>query len=193
MATEIKVPADWPFGHIPVFTYDEDGEPEVDNLECGLCAHKECQCIDHKWVHFFRPWFSSDVLTSHHTICSAFLFNEKAYPAGKLIWDAVGGFDEWQHLWRKQWHPRTHSEYSPRVALIRANQIEGREFGDDMYFVSYEDFVNCNIVREDGVHCLDYHHIERSRNPKDVTGYKWVSEGPGIWVPWEDNRYEKES
>ena len=43
----IQTPPDWPYEHIPSFTYDEDGEPEVDNLECRLCAHKECKCINH--------------------------------------------------------------------------------------------------------------------------------------------------
>lgn len=186
----IQIPENWPFEHIPVFTYDEDGEPEVDNLECRLCAHKECKCINHEYVHFFRPWFSSDVMTGHHTICSAFMFNEALYPAGKLIWDAVRGFDGWRILWAKQWH---HSpDYKPNISLIRAKQIEGREFGDDVYIVSYDDFVNCNVMRTEGIHCLNYRHIERSRNPKDVTGYKWVSEGPGLWIPWEDNKYEKQ-
>ena len=185
----IQIPPDWPYEHIPVFEYDEDGEPEVDNLCCGLCAHKECKCIDHKWVHFGRPWFSSDVLTEHHTICGAFEFDEHLYPAGKLIWDAVGGFWGWQRLWRKQWH---NPWYQPRVTLIRANQVEGREFGDDVYIVSYDDFMNCDIMRPEGIRCLNYRHIERSRNPKDVTGYKWISEGHGLWVPWEENRYEND-
>ena len=180
----VQVPADWNYPYIPFFTYDEDGEPEVDNLECKLCAHNECKCIDHKWMHFARPWFSSDVLTTHHTICRAFLFNEQLYPAGYLIWKAVGGFDGWHRLWVKQWHSSPLGiEYKPRIPLIRANQVEGREFSDDVYIVSYDDFLTCNIVRNDGIHCLDYRHIERSRNQKDVTGYKWVYEGPGIWIP----------
>lgn len=187
---QIQIPPDWPFEHLPVFEYDEDGEPEVDNLECRLCAHKKCKCIDHDYVHFFRPWFSCDVLTSHHTICRAFEFNAPLYPAGKLIWDAVGGFDEWQCLWRKQWHPRLRDVYTPRVSLIRANQVEDREFSDDVYIVSYDDFVNCNIMRHEGIHCLNYRHIERSR--KSPIGYKWINEGPGLWVPWEENRYEKQ-
>lgn len=186
---KIKVPDDWPYEHIPTFYYDEDGEPEVDNLYCQLCAHKECKCIDHKWVHFFRPWFSCDVLTEHHTICSAFIFDDKRYPAGKLIWDAIGGFDEWLRLWRKQWHPRRKYDYAPTVSLIRAKQVDGREHSDDMYYVSYDDFVNCNIMRPEGIHCLNYSHIERSR--QSPIGYKWVYEGPGIWIPWEDNKYEK--
>lgn len=190
---KIQVPSDWPFEHIPTFEYDEDGEPEVDNLECRLCAHEECQCIDHDYVHFFRPWFSSDVLTSHHTICSAFKFGDRLYPAGKLIWDAIGGFKEWQRLWRKQWHPRQGQDYAPNIPLIRAKQVDGREHSDDVYTVSYDDFVNCNIMRRGGIHCLNYRHIERSRKPEDVTGYKWVYEGPGIWIPWEDNKYEKRS
>ena len=189
----IQIPPDWPFAHIPTFEYGIFGSPEVDNLECRLCAHKKCQCIDHDWVHFFRPWFSSDVMTEHHTICRAFAFNEPLYPAGKLVWDAVGGFDGWHELWTRQWHDSpTRKEYKPLVALIRARQVEGREFGDDVYHVSYDDFVNYNIMRPEGIHCLNYHHIERSRNPKDVTGYKWVSEGPGLWVPWEENRYEND-
>lgn len=191
----IQVPPDWPYEHIPTFEYDEDGEPEVDNLECRLCAHKECKCIDHKWVHFFRPWFSSDILTPHHTICRAFEYDKRLSPAGYLVWEAVGGFDGWHRLWVKQWHSWQQKtlgfieEWTPNVPLIRANQVEGREFSDDMYYVTYNDFVNCNIMHEDGIHCVGYAHIERSRNPKDVTGYKWVQEGPGIWIPWEDNKY----
>lgn len=188
---EIIVPADCPYEHIPSFTYDEDGEPEVDNLECRLCAHKECKCINHKYVHFFRPWFSSDVLTQHHTICSAFEFDECRYPAGKLIWDAIGGFWEWQRLWRKQWHDSSaRKEYKPSVPLIRSKQVDNREHSDDVYFVSYDDFVNCRIMRPEGIHCLNYRHIEISR--QSPIGYKWVNEGPGLWIPWEDNIYEKQ-
>lgn len=189
---EIIVPADWPYEHIPSFTYDEDGEPEVDNLECRLCAHKECRCIDHKYVHFFRPWFSCDVLTQHHTICSAFEFDGGRYPAGKLIWDAVGGFWGWQRLWAKQWHDSPErKEYKPAISLIRSKQVENREFGDDVYVVSYDDFANCRIMKPEGIHCLNYMHIEISR--QSPIGYKWVNEGPGFWIPWEDNKYEKQS
>lgn len=187
------IPSDWPFEHIPSWEYDEDGELEVSNFTCGNCKYigSKCKCIDHNYMHFARPWFSCDVTTAHHTICRYFEIDEKLHPAGKIEWDALGDFDEWLRLWRKQWHPRRDSVYSPECLLIRANQFNGREFSDDVYAVAYDDFMRCHIMKPEGVHCLYYRHIERSRNPKDVTGYKWVHEGPGIWTPWEDNRYIK--
>lgn len=191
---KLIIPSDWPFEHIPVPTYDEDGELEVDNFTCGLCKYsgEKCKCINHKYIHFFRPWFSCDVYTWHHTICRQFALNTPLYPYGGLEWDFIGGFDEWLRLWRKQWHPRKdYALYSPSVSLIRAKQVENREFSDDVYVVSFNDFINCNIIKDDGIHCISYRHIERSRDPKNVTGYKWVYEGAGIWVPWDNNRYIK--
>lgn len=191
---EIHIPEDWPFEHIPSLPeYDEDGDIEVDNFTCENCEYhnsNQCKCINHDYVHFFKQWFYCDVYTPFHTICRQFKPSWQKYPYGCLEWDAIGGFDEWQKLWRKQWHPRTGEPYSPNCALIRAHTVEGRDLSDDIYTVSYDDFVNCNIIREDGIHCLNYRHIERTRDPMYVTGYKWVSEGPGLWVPWEDNRYD---
>lgn len=42
-------------------------------------------------------------------------------------------------------------------------------------------------MKDEGIYCLDYAHIEVSR--KSVTGYKWVHEDSGLWIPWEDNKY----
>ena len=188
------IPANWPFEHIPTWELDKDGELEVDNLTCRTCEHhgKQCKCIDHDHVHFFRPYFSCDVGTADHTICRAYKPSKTLYPAGYIAWEFLGGFDEWQRLWRKQWHPRRDHDYSPQVCLIRAHTTDDRSFSDDRYIVSYDDFVNCRIMQPDGIHCLNYIHIERTRDQRFVTGYKWVYEGPGIWRPWNDNTYLKE-
>ena len=151
---------------------------EVTNFMCGDCRYRceACQCIDHKQVHFSRPYFSCDPFTAHHTICSAFEPVDY-YPALWFEWHYVlGGFERWHKLWLDQWHngkpPRT-------VSLIRAGRPpEGREFGDDRWIVPYEDFVNCQIMKPDGIHYLDYVHIERTR--KNPIGYEWIHEGPGI-------------
>lgn len=196
---QVHIPDDWPFEHIPTWEYDNDGDLEVTNYTCGECEYfgKNCKCIDHNYVHFFRPWFKCDELTSWHSICKQFKPSWHKFPAGYLEWDAIGGFDEWHRIWRKQWHYNRNQPWSV-IPLIRANMVldkehdkaKNREFGDDVYYVSYEDFINCNIMQKDGIRCLDFQHIEISRKPKDITGYKWVSEGPGFWIPWEDNKYD---
>lgn len=156
---------------------------EVSNLTCDRCRNWtvrenecRCACIDHNVVHFHRPWFSSDVMTGHHTICSA--FEPVSWALGTLReWDEVGGFKGWYPLWIEQWH-WGRVPYKT-VSLIKAGAPpEGREIQDDVYSVPYEDFLNCNIMRPDGIHYVEYKHIERSR--KSPIGYKWVSEGPGI-------------
>lgn len=187
----IKVPSNWPFEHIPVWEYDGDNELEVSNFMCGECIHHHdglCKCIDHKYVHFFRPWFSCDVGTSHHTICKAFEPHPDLYPAGYVEWQYLEGFDEWYRIWIKQWHNGRNPPWGS-VQLIRASHTEGREHSDDRYSISYGDFLNCEIMKSDGVHCLDYAHIERTR--KSITGYVWVHEGPGLWIPWENDTYKK--
>lgn len=185
---QIKIPADWPYKHIPSWEYDDDGDIEVSNFMCGECIHHHaCKCIDHKWVHFFRPYFSCDVGTSRHTICKAFEPHPKLYPAGCLEWDALGGFDEWYRVWRKQWHYNRAQPWN-YIALISANHSKNREHSDDRYLIPYDDFINCNIMRADGIHCINYMHIEISRS--SPIGYKWVCEGPGIWMPWDNNRYD---
>lgn len=193
---QIQIPADWPHPHIPTWEYDEDGDIEVSNFICGVCLYhgSQCKCIDHKWVHFVRPYFKCDQLTSWHSICKGFAPHPGLYPAGCLEWDALGGFDEWYRIWRKQWHYNRAQPWG-KVGLIRANMTldeehdvaKNREFSDDVYYVSYTDFLNCNIMNEDGIHCIDYSHIEIARNTP--IGYKWVHEGPGIWVPWDNNKY----
>ena len=194
----VIIPPTWPHSHIPTYTYDEYGDLEVSNFMCCECEYfgSNCKCIDHKYVHFSRPYFSCDVLREHHPICRQFKCSWDKYPAGCLEWDALGGFDEWYRLWIKQWHYNRNPPWSI-IALIRAiNTLDAehdiskdRKFSDDRYYVSYDDFLDCNIMKDDGIHCLNYMHIEKSRNPKDVTGYKWVSEGSGLWIPWEDNKY----
>ena len=185
---QIQIPADWPHSHIPTWEYDADGDIEVSNFMCGECLYhgSQCKCIDHKLVHFFRPYFSCDVTTARHTICKQFVPHPGLYPAGCLEWDALGGFDEWYRIWRKQWHYNRAQPWS-KLALIGASHPKGREHSDDRYFVSYADFLNCNIMHEDGIRCIDYSHIEIARNTP--IGYKWVSEGPGIWMPWNNNKY----
>lgn len=49
---------------------------------------------------------------------------------------------------------------------------------DDVWYVPYADFINCEIMKPDGIQYVEYKHIERSR--QTVTGYKWVTEGGGI-------------
>lgn len=183
----ITIPADWSYEYIPTWEYDKNGDLEVSNFMCGECQHHNkgaCPCIDHRWAHFHRPYFSCDVTTSQHTICRQFV---PIYPALKLEWDFLGGFDEWLRLWRKQWHPRKGQDYAPNIPLIQASRAEGREHSDDVYTVPYDDFINCTIMRTEGIHCLDYTHIEMAR--KSVLGYKWVHEGPGLWIPWENDKY----
>ena len=188
------IPPDWPFSHIPTWEYDEDGVLEVANFTCIECKYfgDKCKCIDHKYVLFHRPWFSSDRLREHHPICRSFEPDSAKYPAAYLEWDALGGFDKWYELWCKQWHNNHIPPYAT-VPLIRASQVEGREHCDDVYSVPYDVFLNCDIIKEDGIHCVDYRHIERSRNPRDITGYKWVHEGLGLWIPWENNKYLKQN
>lgn len=188
---QITIPENWPFEHIPTWEYDENGDIEVSNFMCGECVHHhkgECKCLDHKWVHFFRPYFSCDVGTARHTICREFIPHPALYPAGCVEWDYLGVFDGWYRLWVKQWH-HGHNPPWTKVPLIRASHTEGREHSDNCYYVSYDDFVNCNIMRDDGIRCLGYSHIERTRN--NPIGYMWVHEGPGVWVPWDGDRYDK--
>ena len=153
-------------------------EFEVSNFMCGACKYfgKSCKCIDHSQIHFSRPYFSCDEFTAHHTICRAFEPLEIYKALYVEWWFVLGGFDRWQQLWSEQWHngklPRT-------VSIIRAGKPpEGREFSDDRYEVPYENFVNCQIMKPDGIHYLRYSHIERTRS--SPIGYKWVHEGPGI-------------
>lgn len=193
---EIHIPSDWPFEHIPTWEYDEDGDLEVANFMCRTCVYfgSRCKCINHDYVHFSRPWFSCDVMRENHIICKQFKPSWALFPAGCLEWNALGGFDEWHRLWRKQWHYGRDQPWA-KIGLIRAintldaehDRAKDREFSDDIYYVSYEDFLNCQIMQKDGIHCLDFEHIEISRN--SPIGYKWVNEGPGLWIPWEKNMY----
>lgn len=150
--------------------------PEVSNIMCGHCKFwgSACKCIDHSKVHFFRPWFSCDVMTRQHSICSAFEPGNAA-PAIAYEWAIIGGFEAWYKLYVEQWH----NGKAPKTAtLILAQKREGREHSDDRYIVPYDDFINCQIMRDDGIHYADYMHIEISR--KSPTGYKWMHDGPGI-------------
>lgn len=149
---------------------------EISNLTCDHCKYcgMNCKCIDHNVVHFSRPWFSCDVYTGKHTICSS--FDPVSYFKYVIDeWQEVGGFWNWQRLWKEQWH---NGRLPQSIALILAKPRQGREFSDDRYYVSYDDFVYCNIMKEDGIHFYDYAHIEKSR--KSPIGYIWIHEGPGI-------------
>ena len=150
--------------------------PEVSNIMCGHCKYcgSACKCIDHSKVHFFRPYFSCDVMTQHHSICSAFEPNNAA-PAIVYEWAVLGGFEAWHKLFIEQWH---NGKAPKTVSLILAKTPEGREHSDNRYAVPYDDFINCRIMRDDGIHYQTYEHIEISR--KSPTGYKWVKDGPGI-------------
>lgn len=193
---EPRIPDDWPFEHIPTWEYDEDGDLEVTNFICCQCEYSgsKCKCINHNYVHFYRPWFSCNVMRERHSICRQFKPSWGLFPAGYLEWEALGGFDEWYRIWRKQWHYNKDQPWT-KVPLIRAikeldeehDRAKDREFCDDVYYVPYEDFLNCNIMQKDGIHCLDFQHIEIDR--KGPIGYSWVSEGPGLWIPWEKNKY----
>lgn len=195
---KVRIPDDWSFEHIPIWEYDEDGDLEVSNFMCRTCEYfgGKCKCINHNYVHFHRPWFSCDVMRENHTICKQFKPLWDLSPAGCLEWEALGGFDEWYRIWRKQWHYNKDQPWT-KVPLIRAvkeldeehDRAKDREFCDDVYYVPYEDFLNCDIMQKDGIHCLDFQHIEIDR--KSPLGYSWVSEGPGLWIPWEKNRYIK--
>lgn len=150
---------------------------EVDNYTCGECRYhsSECHCINHSLIHFCRPWFSSDIMTAHHAICSEFSPCPH-YPAIYFDWHENGGWDGWYPLYIEQWRngkpPKT-------IALIKAGKPpKGREFSDDRYYVPYDDFINCRIMKPDGIHYVDYAHIEISRS--SPTGYIWKYEGPGI-------------
>ena len=152
-------------------------EPEVSNLMCGTCKcfGKACKCIDHTQFHFARSCFSCDEYTAHHTICSAY-DPMNCYPA--LVWEwhiLLGGFKTWQELWLKQWHD---GKKPHRISVIRAKAREGREFSDDVYEVPYDDFVNCELMKPDGLHYQRYRHIEKTRS--SPIGYHWIEEGPGI-------------
>lgn len=150
---------------------------EVNNYTCGECRYhnSDCRCIDHRYIHFCRPWFSCDVMTAHHAICSAFSPNPH-YPAIYFDWHANGGWDGWFPLYIEQWH---NGRTPTTIAIIKAKKPkEGREFSDDRYFIPYEDFIACNIMKPDGIHYTDYTHIERTR--KNPLGYEWRHEGPGI-------------
>ena len=108
--------------------------------------------------------------------CSAFEPVARSAPAIFREWYMNGGWDGWYPLFIEQWcngvTPRT-------VTLIKAGKPpEGREFSDDRYYVPYSDFINCRIMQPDGIHYVDYAHIERSRS--SPIGYIWKHEGPGI-------------
>lgn len=164
-------------------TIKKRSEIEVSNLTCDHCrwwsareSGSHCKCIDHNVVHFHRPWFSCDVMTGKHTICSAFE-PITYYPAVLREWEEAGGFEGWYPLWIKQWHFGRVPHRT--ISLIKAGSPPaGREIQDDVYTVPYEDFLNCNIMKPDGIHYLDHAHIERSH--KNPIGYIWVHDGPGI-------------
>ena len=156
---------------------------DVDNLQCDCCRfwspwpeRNHCKCIDHNVVHFSRSCFSCDVCTGKHMICSAFEPVEY-YPAIYKEWNNLGGFGGWHPLWIKQWH---HGKQPAKyVGLIQAKQpFPERAPTDDIYYVPYQDFLLCNIMKPDGIHYAIYSHIERSR--KSPIGYQRIHEGPGI-------------
>lgn len=150
---------------------------EVSNFRCGSCVYfgKDCKCIDHSKVHFARSCFSCDEYTAHHPICSAFE-PVKHYSALYDEWQQLGGFNGWYPLYVEQWLdgrlPRT-------IGIILAKPTkEGRTVTDDIWDVPYNDFINCRIMHDDGIHYVKYRHIEKSRS--SVIGYKWIEEEGGI-------------
>ena len=151
---------------------------EVSRFECGECKYfgEKCKCIDHTKVHFGRSCFSSDIYTYHHTICTAFEPTEN-FPAVCKEWERLGGFWNWHKLFVEQW---LGGKAPKEISIIFPKALkEGREVTDDVLYVPYEDFLNCEIMREDGIHYTSYRHIEISR--KNVTGYKWFEEEGGVW------------
>ena len=150
---------------------------EVSNFRCGSCKYfgKSCKCIDHSKVHFVRSCFSCDEYTAHHPICSAFEPVE-IYSALCDEWKQLGGFNGWYPLYVEQWH---NGKAPKTTGIILPNPTkEGRTVTDDVWDVPYDDFINCRIMRDDGIHYIKYRHIEKTRS--SVTGYKWVEESEGI-------------
>lgn len=150
---------------------------EVTNLQCGSCKYhgEKCKCIDHTKVHFARSCFSCDDITLHHPICSKFEPIE-IFSAIVREWKELGGYNGWYPLYVEQWL-NGNKPYTMGIILIKPLK-EGREVFDDVWEVPYKDFLNCQIMRDDGIHYVKYRHIERSR--KSVTGYAWIEEGEGI-------------
>ena len=156
---------------------------EVSNFRCGTCKYfgKDCKCIDHTKVHFARSCFSCDEYTANHPICSAFEPKEM-YPALYKEWSDLGGFAGWYPLYVEQWLDGR-KPYTIGIIMLKPVK-EGREVTDDVWEVPYADFINCRIMRKDGIHYSHYRHIERCRD--SVTGYKWIEDGEGILNVWED-------
>lgn len=150
---------------------------EAPRFECGECEFfgNKCKCIDHSKFHFARSCFSCDVYTAHHMICSAFKPN-KAYKGVLKEWEDFGSFDEWHNLFIDQWH---NGKKPKTVGIIRVKPTkDGREVFDDVWDVSYDDFINCRIIIDGVIHYKGYRHIEIKRS--SPTGYVWVYDGEGI-------------
>ena len=124
------------------FFTGQSPEPDVSNITCRCCRYfgKGCRCIDHRYVHFTRSCFSSDIFTGHHTICKMFSPHRQLVPAIAYEWDILGGFTGWHPLYLKQWR---YGKLDKVAGLIRAKTIEGRHPTDDVYVVPFEDFLNC--------------------------------------------------
>ena len=152
-------------------------EREVTNYRCGSCKYFgiNCKCIDHSKVNFARSCFSCDDMTAHHAICSAFECVEH-YPALYQEWKSYKDFWEWYALYREQWLEGREPE---TVGIIKLKpRDDKREVVDDVWMVPYKDFLECKIMKPDGIHYTQYRHIERSW--KSVTGYQWTYEGEGV-------------
>ena len=147
---KVNIPDNWPYEHIPTWEYDEYGDIEVSHFMCCHCEYfgNMCKCINHNYVHFARPWFSCDILREHHDICNNFKPSWDYYPAGCIEWDALGGFDEWYRLYIKQYcynrnPPLTTISLHRAIKILDAehDKVKHREFCDDVYIVSYNDFL----------------------------------------------------
>ena len=150
---------------------------EVSRFSCGDCKYHgdNCKCIDHTKVHFARSCFSCDEYTANHIPCYAYEC-VSYFPALRQEWEKIGNFWKWHELFITQWHngkkPKTID-----IILTRPTK-EGREVFDDVWEVAYDDFLNCNIIKDNKIHYINYRHIEKTR--KTPTGYHWINEGEGV-------------
>ena len=168
----------------PKVFINSEGEHDVDSFTCQQCrfwgvrrSGNRCPCIDHRFVNFARPWFSSDVMTGSHVICRLFQPDREACPAAACLWDTLGGFDRWFHLWNKQWHPRIDYDLA-FMGLNLARPIPGRHHSDDRFYVPAMAFFNAEMIRDGKIACSYATHIRKSKS--SPLGYEWIREGSPV-------------